>query len=240
MLYLHQGMLCLHQGMIIPSPRDAMPSPRDAIPSPRDAIPSPRDAIPSPRDDYTFTKFRQHHDGIRSRKKKLRNSSFQNCPPFGVYPHFLESCRKILPLFFNVRYMMYKLWVLPKQCWDHFHKMGWTSKVSKPPTSTHLKFDIGPEKLLSQKESNLPTIIFQGRAVKLRGCILLKFCLGKKKSAFEKFLQVSAWIPKSLKRFSTFSTLVFELHRAFVLFFKLSLLLMAEIQQEIRRSPGGR
>ena len=27
---------------------------------------------------------------------------------------------------------------------------------------THLKFNIAPEKLPSQKESNLPTIIFQG------------------------------------------------------------------------------
>ena len=33
---------------------------------------------------------------------------------------------------------------------------------------THLKFNIAPEKLPSQKESNL--IIFQGRAVTLRGC----------------------------------------------------------------------
>ena len=31
-------------------------------------------------------------------------------------------------------------------------------------------FTKGPEKKLSQKESNLPTIIFHGRAVKLRGC----------------------------------------------------------------------
>ena len=36
---------------------------------------------------------------------------------------------------------------------------------------THLKFNIAPEKLPSQKESNLPTIIFQSRAVKLRGCM---------------------------------------------------------------------
>ena len=33
------------------------------------------------------------------------------------------------------------------------------------------KFNIAPEKLPSQKESNLPTIIFQGRTVKLHGCI---------------------------------------------------------------------
>ena len=31
------------------------------------------------------------------------------------------------------------------------------------------KFNIAPEKLPSQKESSLPTIIFQGQAVKLRG-----------------------------------------------------------------------
>ena len=36
--------------------------------------------------------------------------------------------------------------------------------------TTHLKFNIAPEKFPSQKESNLPTIIFQGRTVKLRVC----------------------------------------------------------------------
>ena len=35
------------------------------------------------------------------------------------------------------------------------------------------KFNIAPENIPSQKESSLPTIIFQGRAVKLRGCIQL-------------------------------------------------------------------
>ncbi len=35
---------------------------------------------------------------------------------------------------------------------------------------TLLKFNIAPEKLPFQKESSLPTIIFQGWAAKLRGC----------------------------------------------------------------------
>ncbi len=36
---------------------------------------------------------------------------------------------------------------------------------------TPWKFNIAPENLSSQKESSLPIIIFQGRTVKLRGCI---------------------------------------------------------------------
>ena len=35
---------------------------------------------------------------------------------------------------------------------------------------TPWKFNIAPENIPSQKESGLPTIIFQWRAVKLRGC----------------------------------------------------------------------
>ena len=41
--------------------------------------------------------------------------------------------------------------------WDENNK---TDKET--PHFTHLKFNIAPEKLPSQKESNLPTIIFQG------------------------------------------------------------------------------
>ena len=37
-------------------------------------------------------------------------------------------------------------------------------------TCTLRKFNIAPENIPSQKESSLPTIIFQGRAVKLPGC----------------------------------------------------------------------
>ncbi len=38
-------------------------------------------------------------------------------------------------------------------------------------TLNHLQFNIAPENMPSQNESSLPTIIFQGRAVKFRGCI---------------------------------------------------------------------
>ena len=38
---------------------------------------------------------------------------------------------------------------------------------------THLKFNIAPERLPSQNENNLPTILFQGRAVKLREGVII-------------------------------------------------------------------
>ena len=37
---------------------------------------------------------------------------------------------------------------------------------------TPWKLNMAPENKPSQKESNLPTIVFQGRTVKLRGCIM--------------------------------------------------------------------
>ncbi len=118
-------------------------------------------AIPSPNSG------RHHDDGIRYRKKKLRNCSFQNCPPFGFILIFWKVAEKSCHFFDQCEIYVYKLWALPKQCWDHFHKMGWTSKVSKPPTSTHLNFDIFYLKkktcFFSQKgSSNLPSIIFAG------------------------------------------------------------------------------
>ena len=58
---------------------------------------------------------------------------------------------------------------------------AWFGLVSSTRSSTYCdvldflntpgKFSMAPENIPSQKESILPTIIFQGRAVKLRGCI---------------------------------------------------------------------
>ena len=61
---------------------------------------------------------------------------------------------------------------------------------------TPWKFNIAPENIASQKEK-LPTIIFQGRTVKLRGCIwtvLSKpwFTVGKQSSLF----CILSWEPK--------------------------------------------
>ena len=57
--------------------------------------------------------------------------------------------------------------------------------------STPLKFNIAPKNRQSQKETHLPTIIFQGRAVKFRGCTSKKF------SAFHEFsAQVGILAPK--------------------------------------------
>ena len=42
--------------------------------------------------------------------------------------------------------------------------------MAKAKKLTPWKFNIAPEKKPPQKESNLPTIIFQGQAVKLGGC----------------------------------------------------------------------
>ena len=47
------------------------------------------------------------------------------------------------------------------------------SRVS-PDSCAPWKFNIAPENKSSQKESNLPSIICQGRAVKLRGCIVTR------------------------------------------------------------------
>ena len=57
----------------------------------------------------------------------------------------------------------------------------------------HGKFNIAPEHVPSQKDSSLPTIIFQGRAVKLRGCgfdssedcIIARFrCVSRESSSY--------------------------------------------------------
>ena len=52
--------------------------------------------------------------------------------------------------------------------WKHII-LGWENESIQ--ITTPRMFNIGPEKKLSQKESSLPTIILQGQAVKLRGCM---------------------------------------------------------------------
>ena len=47
-------------------------------------------------------------------------------------------------------------------------KVLWPKENGQQKTHTPWKFNIAPENIPSQKESSLPTIIFQGRAVKLR------------------------------------------------------------------------
>ena len=56
-----------------------------------------------------------------------------------------------------------------KKQWGHApcKKHNFDSASSYTPW----KFNIAPENIPSQKESSLPTIHFQGQAVKLRGCI---------------------------------------------------------------------
>ena len=50
---------------------------------------------------------------------------------------------------------------------------------------TPLKFNIAPENRQSKKETHLPTIIFQGRAVKFRGCIAVTYRFFEGKSCME-------------------------------------------------------
>ena len=81
----------------------------------------------------------------------------------------------------------------PSSSWEHFCRFMWgwlrnitnfchvnwegaTPSIPPPPgngSDNPWKLDIAHENLPSQKENRLPTIIFQGRAVKLRGCIYI-------------------------------------------------------------------
>ncbi len=60
---------------------------------------------------------------------------------------------------------MDRIFTYPEPKSDCYHTAG-----VYPWVGTPWKFDIGPENIPSQMGSSLPTIIFEGRAVKLRGC----------------------------------------------------------------------
>ena len=79
----------------------------------------------------------------------------------------------------------------PHLWWGFVSKKKAVSQRPRLFQSTPLKFNIAPKNRQSQKETDLPTIIFQGRAVKFRGCTSKKF------SAFHEFsAQVGILAPK--------------------------------------------